>query len=177
MMGTFQFASPWWLLALVPVAALAWWRGRRGRSAALAFSSTALLGTAARSVRTRPGRWLAGFRIAALAFLVLALARPQIEKAETREDARGINLMLTLDFSGTMRTMDFFLDGRRMSRSQRIEEALRRIHPLAPQRPRGAGCLRSRRLPGESAHSGPRLAPLTPRRRRPTAWAPPSGPL
>ena len=122
MMATLQFASPWWLLALAPVAALAWWRGRRGRSAALVFSSTGLLGTAARSVRAQPGRWLAGFRAAALALLVLALARPQLEKAETREDARGINLMLTMDFSGTMRTVDFFLEGRRISRSRGLKK-------------------------------------------------------
>ena len=122
MMGSFQFASPWWLLALLPVAGLAWWRGRRGRSAALTISSTALLGAAARSVRTRPGRWLAGFRTAALALLILALARPQIEKAETREDSRGINLMLTLDFSGSMRTLDFFLEGRRISRSNGLKK-------------------------------------------------------
>jgi Ca-activated chloride channel homolog len=122
MMGTLQFASPWWFLALVPVAALAWWRGRRGSSAALVFSSTALLGTAARSVRSRPGRWLSGFRAAALVLLILALARPQLEKAETREDARGINLMLTLDFSGSMRTLDFFLEGRRISRSRGLKK-------------------------------------------------------
>jgi len=122
MMATLQFASPWWLLALAPVAALAWWRGRRGRSAALVFSSTALLGTAARSVRAKPGRWLAGFRAAALGLLVLALARPQLEKAETWEDARGINLMLTLDFSGSMRTLDFFLEGRRISRSRGLKK-------------------------------------------------------
>jgi len=122
MMGSFQLASPWWLLALVPIAALAWWHGRRGPSAALTFSSTALLGASARTTRTRPGRWLSGFRIAALALFVLALARPQVEKAETREDTRGINLMLTLDFSGTMRTMDFFLEGRRMSRSSGLKK-------------------------------------------------------
>lgn len=117
MMGAFQFAAPWWLLALVPVAALAFWKGRAGRTAALSISSTALLGAAARSVRSRPGRWLSVSRTAALALLAVGLARPQIEKAETREDARGINLMLTLDFSGTMRTTDFFVEGRRLSRS------------------------------------------------------------
>ncbi len=122
MTGAFQLASPWWLLALVPVAALAWSRGRRGPSAALTISSTTLLGAAARTVRSRPGVWLAGLRLVALAFLVLALARPQVEKAETREDARGINLMLTLDFSGTMRTTDFFLEGRRMSRSSGLKK-------------------------------------------------------
>jgi Ca-activated chloride channel family protein len=117
MNGVIQFAAPWWLLALVPVAALAFWKGRAGRTAALTISSTALLGAGARKAHARPGRWLSVMRIAALALLVVGLARPQVEKSETREDVRGINLMLTLDFSGTMRTTDFFLEGRRLSRS------------------------------------------------------------
>ena len=117
MNGVIQFAAPWWLLALVPVVALAFWKGRAGRTAALTISSTGLLGAGVRKVHARPGRWLSILRFAALALLVVALARPQVEKSETREDVRGINLMLTLDFSGTMRTTDFFLEGRRLSRS------------------------------------------------------------
>lgn len=116
MTGSLRLASPLWLLAFGLVALALWWRGRRGPRAALVFSSLALLaGTSA--VRSRPGRWLAAMRVAALALVVLALARPQVEKAETREDTRGINLMLALDFSGTMRTRDFLLDGRRVPRS------------------------------------------------------------
>ena len=122
MTGDMRFASPWWLLALLLVALLGWWRGRRGRAPALGFSSTALLGDAAKAVRSQPGYWLAGLRIAALAFVVLALAGPQVEKSETREDTRGINLVLTLDFSGTMRTRDFFLDGRRVTRTQGMKQ-------------------------------------------------------
>jgi Ca-activated chloride channel family protein len=110
------------LLALGLLALLAWQRGREGRRAALVFSSTTLLGNAAKRLRASPGRWLALFRLAALLLLVLALARPQVEKSETREDTRGINLMLTLDFSGTMSTRDFFLDGRRTTRSMGLKK-------------------------------------------------------
>ncbi len=117
MTGAFRLASPWWLLVLLCVALLAWWRGRRGRAAALTFSSNALLGAAARAVRRQPGRWLSALRLAALVLVVLALARPQREKAEMREDARGINIMLALDFSGSMQSRDFFLDGRHVARS------------------------------------------------------------
>jgi hypothetical protein len=89
MIASFQFASPWWFLALLPVAALAFWRARRGRPAALAFSSTALLKTRAQDVRAEPGGRLSLIRASGLVLLVVALARPQVEKAETREDARG----------------------------------------------------------------------------------------
>jgi Ca-activated chloride channel family protein len=60
--------------------------------------------------------------LACLALLVLALSRPQTEKWDTREDARGINIMLTLDFSGSMNTLDFFLEGRRLSRSKGLKK-------------------------------------------------------
>lgn len=117
MNGAFRLASPWWLAVLLVVAMLAWWRGRHGKSAALTYSSNALLGAAARAVRHHPGRCLGALRLAALALLVLGLARPQLEKAEMREDSRGINLMLALDYSGSMQTRDFFLAGRHVARS------------------------------------------------------------
>lgn len=121
-MAALRFASPAWLALLLVPAWLVWWRARRQRPAALMFSATSLLTEAARAGRFRPERWLEWFQAGALALLVLALARPQIEKAETREDARGINIMLALDFSGTMRTRDFFLDGRRVSRSDGLKQ-------------------------------------------------------
>lgn len=117
-MNGFRFASPLWFLALLllPLAA-GWLRGNR-RIPALRYPALRVLGRPpgppARNPRTGP---LALLRLAVLTLVVLALARPQWEKAETREDSRGINLMLALDFSGTMRTRDFVLDGRRVTRS------------------------------------------------------------
>ena len=121
MIAALRFASPWWLLLLALPLVLAWLRARRRRPAALAFSSTSLLAAAAGANRFRPGPWLDGLQAGALTLLVLALAKPQIEKAEIREDTRGINIMLALDFSGTMRTRDFFLDGRRVGRSEGLK--------------------------------------------------------
>ena len=123
-MNAFRFHSPAWLLLLLALPLLAWWiGGRRRGAAALRYPSLALLGSAAAAVRNGPGAWLAALRWLALALLVVALARPQVEKADTREDSRGINIVLALDFSGTMRTRDFYLDGRRVARS----EGLKRI--------------------------------------------------
>jgi Ca-activated chloride channel family protein len=116
-MSGLRLASPWWLLALALVGVAAWWRGRRGVSAAMVFSSVGVLGPAVRAVQRRSGRWLGALRLGVLGLVVLGLARPQVEKAEIVEDARGINLMLALDYSGTMRTRDVVLDGRRVARS------------------------------------------------------------
>jgi len=122
MSDTLRLASPAWLLALAALAFLAWWRGRAGPGAALVFSSIRWLGAAGRDLRRSPGRWLVALRLLALGFIVLALARPQIPKAEFREDVRGINLMLALDFSGSMRTRDFLLDGRQVTRSAALQQ-------------------------------------------------------
>lgn len=118
MLTGFRLESPLWLLGLLVLAAALWWRGKPSPVAAVKYPGRALLGPAVRATRFRPGAWLSGMRLLALALLVIALARPQWEKSTTREDARGINIMLTLDFSGTMRTKDFFLDGRRVARSE-----------------------------------------------------------
>ncbi len=123
-MNGFRFASLLWFLALLLPPVLLWWRGRPAPVAALTYPSRALLGAAARATRFRPGRWLAALRLLALALLVVALARPQTEKGQTREDARGINILLALDFSSSMRTRDFFLDGRRVARSEGLKNVV-----------------------------------------------------
>ena len=122
-MTGFRLASPLCLLLLLLLPVFAYWRGRSGLRPALRYPSRSLLDPAARAARFRPGAWLTAGRFLALALLMMALSRPQMEKSESREDARGINLVLALDFSGTMRTRDFLLDGRRVSRS----EGLKRI--------------------------------------------------
>jgi Ca-activated chloride channel family protein len=113
---TFRFATPWvlWGLLLLPLWMLL--RGRFGRSAAVQFSSGELLAAASRRKRSSPGRLLAGLRYLALALMIGALARPQVDKGLSQRDAMGINIMFNLDFSSTMTTRDFWLDNKRVSR-------------------------------------------------------------
>lgn len=116
-----RFQSPAWFLLFLLLPVALWWRGRRAPRAALRFPGRSLLGSAARSTRARPGAWLAGSRLLTFVLLVTALARPQVQKAESREDQRGINIVLALDYSGTMRTRDFLLEGRLVSRSEGLQ--------------------------------------------------------
>ena len=120
---TFRFASPWLLalLGLIPV--WMWLRGRVAPVAAVQFSSSRLLAAASRRTRASGGRLLPGFRYLALAFLVVALARPQVDKGLSEREALGINIMFVLDFSGTMKTKDFSLENKRVSRA----DAMKRV--------------------------------------------------
>jgi Ca-activated chloride channel family protein len=111
-----HFASPafLWLLALVPILYL--WRGRRGPGPALGFSSTTTARAVSREVKSRWGRWLLLARGPAIAFGILALARPQIAHAHATTQASGVDLMLALDVSGSMSSLDFKQDDQPVDR-------------------------------------------------------------
>ena len=120
LLKTFRFAMPWLLLLLLLIPLWAWLRGRFSPVAAVLFSSGELLRAASRQARFRRKQWLAIFRYLALVLLLLALARPQVEKGLGDEDAKGINIMLVMDFSGTMKTKDFMMDNKKVSRSDAL---------------------------------------------------------
>ncbi|PXA04918.1 hypothetical protein DDZ13_02840 [Coraliomargarita sinensis] len=105
-MTFFQFQDPTFLLLLLLIPVLAWWAGRMGPEAAVRFSSTALARSVSRDRRSRPGKFLFGLRLLALATLVVALARPQFGKMNESSEAEGIDIVVTLDLSGSMRALD-----------------------------------------------------------------------
>lgn len=105
-MSFFQFQHPPFLLLLLLIPILAWWAGRMGPEAAMRFSSTRLVQAVSRSRRSRPGQFLFGLRIFALVALIVALARPQIGRMNDSTDVEGIDIVVTLDLSGSMRALD-----------------------------------------------------------------------
>ena len=122
-LDTFRFAVPWLLLALLLLPLWMWLRGRFAPVAAVQFSSSQLLAAASRRTRSTRGRLLLALRYLALALLIVALARPQVDKGLSEREALGINIMFVLDFSGTMKTKDFSLDNKRISRA----DAMKRV--------------------------------------------------
>jgi len=105
-MSFFQFNDPtfFFLLLLIPI--LAWWAGRMGPEAAVRFSSTALLKEISHNRHSRPGKLLFGLRLLALVALIAALARPQVGRINDSTEAEGIDIVVTLDLSGSMRALD-----------------------------------------------------------------------
>jgi Ca-activated chloride channel family protein len=96
------------LLALVP---LAWWRGTFGqdrRLPRLRIGTVAPFSAGPRGLRTRL-RDLPGIvRAVALTLMILALARPVSVLRDERSDEKGIDIVLVMDLSGSMRAV---LDG------------------------------------------------------------------
>ncbi len=110
MIGTLRFAEPWALLGLILVAAvvvLDLRRGRRGLDPAARAPSTSLLGELPGTLWLRLRRLPEVLRWLALTMVVLALARPQTEAEPDEVDTEGIDIMIALDVSGSMRAADF----------------------------------------------------------------------
>lgn len=105
-MSFFQFQNWEYLLLLPLLPILGWFVGRTGPEAAIRFSSIALAKEVSRKRHSRPGRFLFGLRLLALAMLIFALARPQIGKMNDTENADGIDIVVTLDLSGSMAALD-----------------------------------------------------------------------
>ncbi len=103
-----------WLLLLLPL--LAFLKGRRGAAPALVFSTTSIVASMARGRRIRPGHILTALKLAAIALLLLALARPQQGNTTTEVNASGIDILLAVDVSGSMEAMDFALKGKAVNR-------------------------------------------------------------
>ncbi len=104
-----EFAQPqWlWLLLLVPVlGGWEWWRWHTRRGG-LRFSAVSIAKRLPTSWTTRLRALPALLRIAALILGIVALARPQEVNAIRTQSAEGIDIMLVLDTSTSMRAEDF----------------------------------------------------------------------
>ncbi len=106
---TFRFADPWWFAALLPAAVVAAWALRR-RSRWIARVRLPGAPTAialGRSVWTRVEPALPWLRVATLVLVVVALARPQSGSTRESVRSRGVDVVVALDISGSMRALDF----------------------------------------------------------------------
>lgn len=103
------FKHPWFLLALLPLLALtvwALWKGLR-REPGAQYPTLASFGKIATPWTARARTLLPIVRFLAIAALIVALARPQFVEREQEIRTEGIDIMLALDISGSMRAEDF----------------------------------------------------------------------
>jgi Ca-activated chloride channel family protein len=111
-----SFAHPYVLLLLLLLPVLAWLKGKVGFQPAFLYSSVQLVRGITGITRSRAGSVLLKLRWLALAFFIIALARPQIGEGETKITASGIDIVLAIDLSGSMSSEDFQLRGQRVNR-------------------------------------------------------------
>jgi len=126
------FAQPWLLLLLLAIPLLAYLRGKQGATAALIFSSTSTLSALGKRSASRVGKILRTILLLALAFFVVALARPQLGRSLTQVEASGIDIMLVLDVSMSMLTKDFTIGWEEATRLDAVREVTRRFIEARP---------------------------------------------
>lgn len=118
----FLYPELLWLLIFLPLLALLY--GRRGVGPALIFSSISVAASLGGAGKARPGALQVSLRLATLALLVLALARPQLGSSSTEIEASGIDILLAVDVSGSMEAMDFTLDGKPANRLEVVKNVV-----------------------------------------------------
>jgi len=97
-----------WVLPLLVVVPVVWWWGtfgQDGRSPRLRIGSVAPLLKGPRGLRTHLRDLPGVLRAVALVFLVAALARPVSVLHDQGRDEKGIDIMLVMDLSGSMRAV------------------------------------------------------------------------
>ncbi|MCH8123627.1 MAG: VWA domain-containing protein [Bacteroidetes bacterium] len=103
-----EFAQPQWLILLVLVPLLgvrSWWMARR--SSGLRYSAVTTIQKGPRTVRNRIRALPAVLRMAGLTLAVLAMARPQDQDVVQERFAEGVDIVMVLDTSTSMRAEDF----------------------------------------------------------------------
>ena len=119
--GQLDFLHPWVLLGLLALPCLAWWLGRRRLMPSITVPTLQGLGHLPLAPRRQQGAWRWAWALLPMALVIVALARPRIPRGESPDPSKGIDIMLTLDFSRSMAEEDFRLDRRRVSRRTALE--------------------------------------------------------
>ena len=119
-----HFAYPWLLLlalSLLPV--LYCYRRRRHL---IKFSSTTVLASLPRPAYLSLAKHaLFALRLLSMVLIIVAAARPQQISGQRLQRTSGLDLMLVIDTSGSMRALDFFAaDGARQNRLAVVKEVL-----------------------------------------------------
>jgi Ca-activated chloride channel family protein len=119
----FRFAYPTVLVLLVAVAgwvAFLLWRKPAGIRHSMASKAARLAGGGHQLLFRVP----TGLRTACLVLLILAAARPQLYNVSREIRSPGVDIVLCLDTSGSMRALDFKLDGDPVSRLTAVKKVV-----------------------------------------------------
>jgi Ca-activated chloride channel family protein len=118
-----DFHAPWILLLLLILPALAWIGRRQRQTASVRFSSLTNMKRCRMSLRQRLRPLLLVFRLACLALLIVALARPRKGTVLSEISTEGVAIEALVDRSGSMQAeMDYY--GEKLNRLDVVKRVL-----------------------------------------------------
>ncbi|QDU60722.1 von Willebrand factor type A domain protein [Planctomycetes bacterium Pan216] len=122
---SFRFAEPWYLLLLVPLGVAIWSTWRRRHRSAVLFSSVDLVRHVPVTLAQRLKGYVPWLRYAGLGLVIVALAQPQQGEEEFRVQTEGIAIEMCLDKSGSMKALDFEINGTPTTRLEVVKKVFR----------------------------------------------------
>lgn len=134
----FAFHDPWWLLGLLLIPPLLFLRNSMGSECGIDFPSLGILSSVGTKPRERPGRFTLLLFCLVLLVGFLGLARPQWRDTYTARAASGIDILIALDVSDSMRILDFYEDNETQAfrkEKQRLAAAKEVIETFIEDRP------------------------------------------
>jgi len=124
---SFTFANPWLLSLLLLIPLASFLKGKRGGAPGVRFSSVSSAREVGALPRSRAGQFLAALRLLGLACLIVALARPQIGRGTTEIEASGIDILLAIDVSTSMKALDFMIGGQHIDRLSVVKRTVKKF--------------------------------------------------
>jgi len=120
-----KMVHPWALLALLAIPLMMILRGRVGQQPAIRFSSLHILKRLGPKAKSRAGALRLALFFLVFTFGVLALSRPQRFNVKETITESGIELIIAIDVSHSMKVDDFKIDGRKVTRLQAAKKVTR----------------------------------------------------
>ena len=127
-----RMAHPYFLLLLLLVPVLVWLRHYMQRKRTMQFSCAAILKDLPASWRIRLQPIVPTLFALGLVCFVVALARPQKGLDDSRVRTEGVDIILLLDLSQSMDTLDFVKLNQRISRLDAAKDVIKRFLEKRP---------------------------------------------
>jgi len=119
-----RFESPWFLLLLLLLPVWWWLTIKRKQVRFVQFSEVQTLKLFASSAIWTHPHFLPFIRGIVLTLLIIAMARPQTGRSFTEVTSEGVDIVLAIDTSGSMKALDLKLNNKRVTRLDVVKDVL-----------------------------------------------------
>lgn len=110
----FVFSEPYWFVLLLVLFPMYWYYNRSFPF--ISYPRTQLLKRIKHQSNPIKKHLLFLLRVCAVVAMIIALARPQAGRSRMQQKSEGLDIMLVVDTSGSMKAMDFTIQGKNQDR-------------------------------------------------------------
>ena len=121
----FRFASPLFLLLFFVGGSVLFLKLRKKTSPHIKMPTLKGVDTIPPSFMVRISKWVPVLKILSVSLLILALARPQLGDRKINVTTEGVNIILALDLSESMRALDFKKNKKIVTRLEAVKTVVR----------------------------------------------------